>query len=144
MSMTQHDCDELGATCSWDLIDTNDGERHTFTGTLLGSASSHRTRHNHYKATCNACRWFEVKIMLTEVDDGRCDYVVSYEGHTEVEGETLRRTVYRTRSPHTVIELLTQHRDGGPFIPRTSRLALSEAAGRDKGMEQAWVDRAVT
>ena len=130
----------------WRLHDTHTGKTHTFKGQLIGAATSQRTEHNHEGVRadfgappCHACRWFEVRIIMT-IDD---EYVVSYEGFTTFERENHRSTVHRTRSPHTVIEHLTQVRNREMFIPRTSRLALSEAAGRDDGMERAWIDRVV-
>lgn len=133
-------------TRSWRFTDTETGTTHRIKGMLLGAATSQRPQHNHPGERqvqggipCHACRWFEVRIIVTEDEE----YIVSYQGYTTIEDETHRSTVHRTRSPHTVIEVLTQVRNKEAFIPRTSRIALSEAAGRDDGIEQAWVDRAV-
>ena len=137
----------------WRLHDTASGQHVQFKGQLLGAASSQRPEHNHDGERapgggppCHACRWFEVRIIVTTEEE----YVVSYEGFTTFDfnpntgkPETHRATVHRTRSPHTVIEVLTQVRNNEMFIPRTSRLALSEAAGRDDGIERAWIDRVV-
>jgi hypothetical protein len=116
------------------------------TGVLLGYASSRRNRHTHPGTDtppngrgCQACRWLEVTIIRHD-----SSYIVAYVGRTEISGEADRVTVHSTRSPHTVIEVLTQTRDDTMFIPRTSRIALSEAAGRDDGIERAWIDRAVS
>jgi len=141
--MTMTDLDDAHSAREWEFCDTSTGECTTVTGVLLGRASSHRLEHNHEpgqraQGTCHACRWFEVTLIRAEDD-----YVVSFQGHTSIPGETHRHTVHRTRSPYTVIEVLTQSRDGNTFIPRTSRLALSEAAARDTGIEGAWIDRAV-
>ena len=133
----------------WELCDTDTGNCTTVVGVLLGFASSQREQHvGHAKnerptTPCHACRWFEVRIIRTR-ENGQSEYVTSFQGFSVVRGETHRHTVHRTRSPYTVVEVLTQTRDGNTFIPRTSRLALSEAAGRDKGIETAWIDRAVS
>lgn len=145
MTMTTGDPSLLGTTTHWDLHDTTTGESFSLDGVLLGYSSSHQHQHNHDgnrpgQRPCQACRWFEVQIIAS--DDGKW-YLVAYDGRTTVPGETDRRTVVRTASPYTVIEVLTQQRDGASFIPKTSRIALSEAAARDQGIEQAWVDRAV-
>lgn len=137
-----------GEMQAFKLYDDASAELHEVEGELLGFASSQSKHHNvsgHYAPAsshraCKACRWFEVRII--RVAPG--DYIVSYDGCTVVPGETQRHTVIRTSSPYTVIESLTQQRNGeAPFIPKPSRMALSEAAARDAGIEQAWIDRAL-
>lgn len=127
-------------TMRWKLRDFDTDEESVFVGPLLGAATSHRRRHNHDEnrwptTPCHACRWFEVRIIR---DDATNEYVVSFQGFTQIPGERHRHTVHRTSSPYSVIEILTQQRDGETRIPRTSRMALSEAAGRDVGIEEAW------
>lgn len=142
-----------GDVCDWVFLDDDTGEELSFTnGTLLGFASSQRRNHNHPNQTprtahpsgggpaCSACRWFEVHIVKHDA----IGYVVSYVGRTTLPNETDRHSCHVTLSPHTVIEVLTQHRGDTSFIPRTSRIALSEAAARDPAIEDAWVNRAVT
>lgn len=132
----------VGQELFWEFKDTDSQAHHKVRGVLLGSASSQRVRHEHHHGKpCSACRWFEVRIVRNLDDPG--DYLVSFEGFTVVTGETHRCTVHRTLSAHTVLELLTQVRGGETFIPRTSRLALSEAAAHDEEMERAWIDRAI-
>jgi hypothetical protein len=135
----------VGETCFWSFTDTDSGRGVHAQGMLLGYGTSQRQHHNHSSdenstSPCSACRWFEVRIVRAVDTD---EYIVSYRGCTTIPGEDLRETLHTTRSPHTVIEVLTQHRNDHTFIPRTSRLALSEAAAYDDGIEQAWIDRAV-
>lgn len=125
----------LGSQRTWTLRDTDTDVVHEITGELIGAATS-RGRNRRSPSL-----WFEVRII--RVEDG--DFVVSLRGCTTERGETDRHAVHRTESAYTVIELLTQHNaTGAAFIPRTSRIALSEAAHRDERMEEAWIDRAVT
>jgi hypothetical protein len=137
---------KIGMTDVWTFTDTNDDTVHTFTGTVIGAASSHKSKHDHRpQHACKACRWNTIRIFRVDqvvtVDAER--YVVVYGGITTKTGETNRWTIARTSSPYTVIEVLTQSRNDGEevFLPRTARTALSEAAARDSGIEQAWVDR---
>lgn len=117
----------------------------TFEGRLLGEASSFRDSHTHETdyapvgTRCSACRWFEVKIFLT--DDN--EYVVEMTGQTQVDGERVRHRAESTLSPHWVVEMLTQRENDRRFIPLVSRRALAEAAARDSGIENAYVNRVV-
>lgn len=145
-----------GERCDWSFHDDDTGrDIDVINGILLGFATSQRSEHNHpiydplarakarhpaarSNPPCSACRWFEIHII--KHDD---DFIVSYVGRTTLDGETDRQNCHVTRSAHAVIEVLTQSRNGEMFIPRTSRLALSEAAGHDPDIEAAWIDRAV-
>jgi hypothetical protein len=146
VTLTDESTCEPGTTCSFAFTDTDTGDHFDVTGVLLGYASSRRTRHTHPGADappngrgCQACRWLEVTIIRHAGY-----YIVAYVGRSIIDGEANRVTVHSTQSAHTVIEVLTQTRDDTMFIPRTSRIALSEAAGRDEGIERAWIDRAVS
>lgn len=139
--MTMTDNVPLGGRSRWNLHDTNTGKTHKVDGVLLGFGTSQASQHNHPEhsrpiGSCSACRWFEVRVI--RADD---NYVVSYQGFTKIPGERHRHTVRTTTSAYAVVEELTQQRGGRPFIPRTSRLALAEAASRDEGMERAWIER---
>jgi hypothetical protein len=137
----------LDAHVDWVVpVPDPDGERtRAVHGRIIGYATSRRDKHvkgcrRNGVVRCFACRWFEVRIVRTD-DDW---YVVVYVGESTVAGETARRTVTVTQSPYVVIEVLTQRRDGNLMIPRTSRVALAEAAARDEGIEMVWIDRAVS
>ena len=137
---------DIGASDTWEFCDTSTNECVNVTGKLLGFATSRHTRHNHHRneqpiKPCHACRWFEVRII--KVDGASLEYVVSYQGHSILPGEKMRDTVCKTSSPYTVVEVLTMHQAGSTYIPRPSRIALSEAASRDTGIEQVWIDRAI-
>jgi hypothetical protein len=128
-------------------LECPDGTTHTFTGQLLACNDSRASHHTHPETRsaepgerCSACRWFECEIYVTA--EGA--YVVHLLGETRVAGERRYITVSEVRSPHAVIEALTQHgSDGTAFIPRTSRLCLAEAVMYDAALEDAYVNRAV-
>lgn len=99
---------------------------------------------------CSACRWFEVRIF--DVDsylkpDGTWvsgdRYLVLTYGLSDVPGEVAKRRAQWTNSPFTVLETLTQRRQGNAFLPATSARVLSEAAAMDPDIADAYVNRAV-
>lgn len=123
----------------WKLI-TPDGVREV-RGTLLGEASSKSTHHTDHPTAyaergepCSACRWFEVKI-IRPTNGG---YVVWTSGRTKVPGEIDYCRLLETESEHTVIEALVLDRDERRFIPKTSRIALTEAAKLDTQLRYAY------
>lgn len=117
---------------------------------------------------CNACRWFEARIFrelvlpddvgdlselaargLSERDVRAGPYVLHFVGMSIVRGEVPFCRVEVTTSPYTVIEAMTTRRttaERGPeaFIAKPAAHALSEAAGNDRELAQAYVDRAVS
>jgi hypothetical protein len=118
----------------------------TFSGDLIGEASSQRRRHTEHDQPfaapglrCSACRWFEVRIFRT----ADLEYVVEMTGQTIVDGERVRHRVETTASPYWVIDILTQHDAERRFIPIVSKRALAEAAARDVAIESAYVARVV-
>lgn len=116
---------------------------------------------------CSACRWFEVRIFLVDHeygDDCDCDvppdvtvctnatcgrvaprgrYLVLTYGLTIVPGETHKRRAAWTSSPYEIIEILTQRNQGKAFLPATSAQVIAQAAACDRGIETAYVNRAV-
>lgn len=117
-----------------------------FEGVLLGSASSRRNNHSPHEGDCalpgvrcSACRWFEVRIFRTIEQE----YVVEMTGQTVVYGEKTRHRAELTRSPHWVVEVLTQRDNDRRFIPLVSKRALSEAAANDVALEDAYLRRTV-
>lgn len=124
-----------------------DGYDVTIHARLLGVASSERDDHTHEGDRpepgwkCSACRWLEVRILVTT--DRPPVYVVHTVGRTIVDGETERVTISETTSPLEVVEILTLRRRGQVFLPGPAARALSQAAYRDEELRQAYVDRAV-
>jgi hypothetical protein len=122
----------------------------TVTGRLIGYASSHRDRHSPHPMTharpgekCPACRWFEVRIFRLEpADDQRGVYAVHTQGPSRVPGEIVKCRLVFAQTGYEVIELLTVRQDS-VFLPAASSRALSQAAGLDRGIETAYVNRAV-
>lgn len=122
-------------------------------GRLIGFASSHRDEHTHpgyehapplgpdtqRRRHCNACRWFEVRIIRDE--DG--SYVVHTQGPSTIPGDIVLCRLARTESPYEVVELLTVRRDGYASLPGHSSRALAQAAMVDPGVATAYVNRAV-
>lgn len=113
---------------------------------------------------CNACRWFETRVfrellLPDEVNDiadlvgdevalrrvQLGNYVIHSVGMSVVDGEVPLCSVAETRSPFTVVELMTTRRGGTePFIAKPSARALSEAADNDPQLADAYVNRAVS
>lgn len=139
-------------------------------GRLIGFATSHRDQHNHpghefapvinaetnRRAHCNACRWFEVRIIreyeveLVDPDGPRDEpelrfvgYVVHTLGGSAVPNDTTYCRVARTESPYDVVELLTVRRDDTVALPGHSARALAQAAHYDDAVANAYVNRAV-
>lgn len=130
-------------------VSDEDGATIEFVGVLLGEASGRKTRHTHGlleepSRRCSACRWTEARVYRIMVSGTEnlprwrgADYVVELVGRTVVHGETDRRSAWRVASPHSVIELLNSSRSSS----LAARLALSEAAGRDEALEDAYINR---
>lgn len=122
-------------------------------------------------ARCSACRWFEVRIFTVEcvyTDKCTCPaksdndvisrahqancgelppehkYLVLTYGITTVPGESHKRRAVWTDSPYEIVEILTQRNASGTFLPATSARVLSQAAGSDSGIRDAYINRAVT
>src|SRR5690606_10441289 len=75
------------------------------------------------------CRWFEIKIETWQSAGdplGPAAYRVTIAGRTRVSGEVDRVTVESTSSPARVLAFLALGPPGAQYIPRISRLALSE------------------
>jgi hypothetical protein len=142
---------------------------------FLGLGTSHTDEHADVEHTeqggrfvsrgvrCNACRWFEVRVLRElELPDGVVDvadvadprdvrlgnYVVHTTGGTITTGEVPLYKYELTPSPHMVIELLTTRRttDRGPevFLAKPAARALAASVGFDRALEEAYVNRAVS
>jgi hypothetical protein len=147
------------------VLETRGGETIHITGRLLGYGSSRRQEHTHgvtYESghrthnrsarngqanRCPACRWFEVRILrVTRLTDATPNpYLVHTLGPSVVPGE---RTFVRADFAVTgfeVIELCTvrQGERGEPYVPAAAARALSQAAGLDRDIQEAYVNRAV-
>lgn len=126
---------------------------HTFTGEVLGTATSEARNHNHdsdflsattppvegRRAKCSACRWLETTIYAT--DNGK--FVIHTNGRSIVPGEKDYVRVTFTESAYEVVEILTVKGQKEPFIPAPSARALAQAASVDEDMRDAYVERAV-
>lgn len=149
---------------------TPDLEYYVTYARFLGMGSSYTELHQRHDGRfvdrgvrCNACRWFETRILrelvlpagaerLEDVDDPTSvrlgDYVLHFAGMSVVEGEVPFCKVETTGSAYTVVELMTTRRvtDRGPeaFIAKPAARALSEAAGHDADLADAYVNRAVS
>lgn len=136
----------------------------SFTGRLLGYASSHRQLHSHAlrdvaasltgrlpHRRCPACRWQEVRIFRVDEPTspdprhGLAPYVVHTLGPSVVQGETTFGRVEEALTGHEVIELLTVRMTTreGPFLPAAAARALSQASGLDEGIRDAFENRRV-
>jgi hypothetical protein len=121
---------------------------------VLGYATSHTPEHNlrsHPDTPtlvkgekgygCSACRWFECEIVY---DPQSRTYTANTVGRSVVPGETDRNRVYTSTSAFKLVEMLTVFpREGKPFLPRPSALALAEGASVDEDLCEAYVNRAV-
>lgn len=122
-------------------------------GNRLYAPESHR---------CSRCRWFEVRIFVVEKafgdictcgaidrDEDACApfcgekapdkrYLLLTYGLSEVPGHIQRRSAYWTNFPYEILEKLVQSGPRGTFLPKTSALAVAQAASCDEGMRYAY------
>lgn len=120
---------------------------HTFTGTLLGEASSKYESHNHdekyvsqsTQIRCSACRWQEVRLYKTHTGK----YIVYTVGKTVIAGERDFIRLRETTSAFEIIELLTVRRTAKTFLPVPAARALAQASQYDDDIRDAYVNRAV-
>jgi hypothetical protein len=163
--------DALNTENEWDL-EVRDGQRMLVVGRLLGFASSRRTDHTHGRtydtgreydrpardaqaSRCPACRWFEIRIFHVSGVDAEPTgehqsgfpgpYLVHSLGPSVVLGERTFVRAEFARTGYEVIELCTVRRGdrGEPYLPAAAARALSQAAGVDRGIQDAYVNRAV-
>lgn len=126
------------------IIPTADGDVKV-PGKLLGLANSSRLEHNHATPyvrkgdRCSTCRYTEVRLFR----DGST-YVLVTLGMTIIPGEQIISRIRYLTSPFEVVEVLTVRKPGRePFLPKSAALSLAQAADLDKGIEDAYVNRAV-
>jgi hypothetical protein len=118
---------------------------------------------------CNACRWFEIRIMReldvdpadvppeTDLaamydralrDDKLGRYVVYKAGMSSIPGEVPYIRHNLIASPFEVVEALTTRKHTGQrpvaFITKPSALALASGARFDDELKEAYLDRAVS
>jgi len=127
-------------------IEHNDGLLDTDL-TLLSVASSWRPTHRHPQdrradRPCSACRWTEVRIYRSPEPDkhGAWSYIVRTSGVSSIEGERRFERVVETQSAERVLETLTHRTADKRSLPRISIEAMTEAAGRDDDLRDAWLD----
>lgn len=122
----------------------------TFTGRQLGHGSTHQPFHSGHPdmpftrrgERCGACRWFEVYIY--EVIDEKSRYLVYTVGRSTIPNEVDLVNAYWTNSAPEILEILTIRKEGSePFLPAPSARALASAAGFDRGIKEAYFNRAV-
>lgn len=82
-------------------------------------------------------RWFEVTIYRTAT--GR--WVVHTVGVSTLPGEDDRHHAVVCEQAGEIVEALYRVGDAGPYIPRTSMLALAEAARTDEDVAAVYVER---
>jgi hypothetical protein len=122
-------------------------------GHVVGFASSHRDAHAHRSdeigstvVRCSACRWSEITIIIPTDDEAEkhnCQYIVHTYGPTIISDEINLCHLYYVRSAHQIIEILTVRRPNNVYLPRVAAIALADAAGYDRSIEDAYVNRAV-
>lgn len=141
--------DELNREGSWELPPGRDDEPGDLAirGRFIGLGSSeHRTHKDHpgeyaeRGGRCGACRWFETRIFRLADGTG---YLIYNVGVSLVPGESNFVSVERARTAHEVVERYTRRRDGEVYLTSPSARALSQAAGFDEAMRDAYVNRAV-
>lgn len=106
------------------------------------------------KQHCNACRWFETRIfrlLASEEDESELsgsNYLLHHSGVSIVPGEVVHYRYDAVRSAYEVIEAFTVRKHGrdgklqDPFLTRPASRALAQAAGFDRDLEHAYVNRA--
>jgi len=99
-----------------------------FDGEPIGSASSSEP---------GKSRWFDVTIYRT----ASSRWVVHTVGVSTVPGEDDRHHAVVCEEPGAIVEALYRVGDSGPYIPRTSMLALAEAAQTDPEVAAVYVQR---
>lgn len=104
-------------------------------GTLLGTASSRVSRHNHDRRRpcppyrrCSACRWTEITVVRSGER-----YVLISEGFSDVEGEIPYGKVSVASTAYDAVRRLHRQVGGrGEYhLPAVARKALVQAAGVD-------------
>jgi len=123
----------------------------SITGKLIGYASSHRDRHNPHTGDfaargekCSACRWFECRIFRVDPRHSRGNnYAVHTQGPSLVPGEFVKCRIAFAQTGYEVIELLTVRQSNSVFLPAASSRAIAQAAGLDRDIETAYINRAV-
>lgn len=112
-----------------DIELTPDGQRPVvFSGELIGRSSSHLP---------GKLRWFELELYRT--DTGR--YVARGVGLSDVVGEDDKEWVIVTDDANELVDKLHRRGDAGPYLPRTTQVALSNAAEVDGGIAGAYRTR---
>ncbi len=129
-----------------------------FNGDFLGLGSTFRPTHfRHPHSTfmesgsglkCNRCRWFELRIFY---DNDQTGYLLHFAGRSMVPGEIQRYRFERALTAYELIEIMSgkaahgqQSRNDPDFVPHLTapgRRALSQAAGFDDDIKDAYKDR---
>lgn len=124
-----------------------------FTGQQLAAVSSRWQTHGHDQEVaprgvrCSACRWTEVEIYRSDPRlrlTVQGTYLVVTRGCSAVSGEQEYTKTTWTDSPYEVLEILTQRKAGQVFLPGPAARALARAAEFDEGINDAYVNRAVS
>lgn len=145
--------ESVGKPGTWTIADQH-GQSVTITGELLGLGSSYRNRHQNHPSTefapqrthCSTCRWTEIRIFAVDSEEGNphpLPYLVVKRGASAIPGETDFVEWEGLVAGDEVLEKLTTRRGGDTFLTAPASRALSQAAGFDPGMRDAWQNRAV-
>lgn len=141
-----------------DAIDSGQPPTYRFNGDFIGLGSTFRPTHYRHPHTmfmesgsgyrCNRCRWFELRIFY---DNDQTGYLLHFAGRSMVPGEIQRYRIERALTAYELIEIMSgkaahgqQSRNDPDFVPHLTapgRRALSQAAGFDDDIKDAYTDR---
>lgn len=162
MTVTSYElprADALGTDAEWLIPGTDVNDDLQLHVRFLGFGSSYQAEHRNQahpngdpvpRGKCQSCRWYEVRIFR-EIDASNGNerrFLTHHTGASAVPGEEMRYRYRLTVSAHAVVEDLTVRNsegDKGPetFLAPPAARALAEAAGYDKDLEEAWINRAI-
>lgn len=151
---------DVGRTGVWDLPGPDDSTSPITPPVevrLLGLSTSHRADHewrgepNHpgqeyapKGMRCSACRWFESRIFRETHDRKR--FLVHNVGRSSVPGEETYVRLDWCLNAHEVLEVMMSRDPDRSLLPSFTAPAakvLSQAAGFDTDMRDAWENRAI-
>lgn len=144
--------DEIGTTSTWDLPAPGGGVR--ITGRFLGMSKSWHPGHTDRDKSkihpgfdfaragvrCPTCRWFEPRIFR-EKNDGR--FLVYQVGRSVVPGEVDYPRCEWAMQASEVLEILVTRGQEKVYFTRIAARTLSQAAGYDDDLRDAWENRAI-
>lgn len=140
---------DVGTSGEWTIPTDANGTQRTINGRFLGIGSSFQPEHGDHLGEfavpgerCHMCRWFESRIFRL---DGESDggYLILNIGQTTVPGEKVRIRAETAQTGFEVLEILiTRRRGATPTLSIPAARVLSQAAGFDASIKEAYVERA--